>query len=468
MLAPLRIPTRSNPGRYTHDGAARLINAYVEDAGPDSKSPTPIFASDGLLPFATLPNGGPCRGLLAMPGYGLAVSGGGIYRFDPSGAAAAQIGGILGAGRVYMVRNEAVPAQVAIVGEGQRYVYDGTSVQPISTPNLPAPNSVDYMDNYVLYGIDDGRFFWSALNDLTNINALNFAAAQASPDNLRRLFVKNREIWLLKERTTEVWYDAGDPTSPFQRLPGGVIQTGCGGAQTVAMLRDQLYFLDHTGRVVLCPQYFPERISTHAVERTIAATADWSAIDAFAYSTRGHDWYVLNGPNWTWVYDGSSGNWHEQSSQGYGRRRWSQYAFVNGQHIVGDAQSNVLYRIDPTAYDDAGTGLPMTVQIPVQIYPKRLRISVIRLDQIPGVGLNSTNPELANPLVTLSMSIDGGLTFGPERAFPAGKIGERLRRIKSFRWGTTEEDGAVLKVGCSAAVARGFTGGAIEFDVLDS
>jgi hypothetical protein len=494
-VMPLPLPTSSNPGRYGHDSNARLINCFAENTGPGSKNPVQIFASDGLTLFSQVAGTGfACRGLIALDGYMLAVLGSSVYTIDTTGAAK-KVGGILGTGPATLVRNEAVPFQVAIVSDGQRYFWNGSVLQVISDPDLPAANSAGFIDNYVLYGVDDGRFFWADLNTVDSINSLSFGTASASPDRLVRLFVRNREVWLMGQLTTEIWTDTGDATQPFQRLAGAVLMFGLGARESVQMIRSRMFFVDHNGIVVMSDGYNPTRISSHAVERAIASV-DWSAITSLAYVSRGHQWYVLNSPSWTWVWDDTTGYWHEQASFGLNRRTWEQYCFFNGQHVVGDYASGAIYQVSPDAYDEAGVELPMVVQTQIHNYPKRLKISSIYLDTVPGTGVapkystqvisqtfagfllalansvvlttltNLVNADNVDPKVSIKRSLDGGFTWGPERFDRVGKAGERLQRVRIDRWGLTKEDGMVFRIGFSAAVARGISSASIDAEEI--
>src|SRR5690606_28759579 len=84
-IIPLNIGTQSNPGRYGQDGAARIINGYVEEAGAEAKHPVPIYASAGLADFAPLTDGGAIRGMIDVNQYLYTVSGRSIYRVTTSG-----------------------------------------------------------------------------------------------------------------------------------------------------------------------------------------------------------------------------------------------------------------------------------------------------------------------------------------------------------------------------------------------
>ena len=51
---PLSLGVQSNPGRHPAAGAARLINAYAEDAGEEGVMRWPIWCVEGLALFSNL------------------------------------------------------------------------------------------------------------------------------------------------------------------------------------------------------------------------------------------------------------------------------------------------------------------------------------------------------------------------------------------------------------------------------
>lgn len=51
---PLSLGAQSNPGRHPAAGAARLINAYAEDAGEEGVMRWPIWCVEGLALFSDL------------------------------------------------------------------------------------------------------------------------------------------------------------------------------------------------------------------------------------------------------------------------------------------------------------------------------------------------------------------------------------------------------------------------------
>ena len=473
-LIPLQLPTGSRPGRYGHDGNARLINCQVEEAGNAGKIGFPIFAVSGIKQFADATDG-PCRGLFPLGSTLYGVLSRQVKPIDVAGSVGTALGGFTGDGAVYMDQNQKTTPQVALVSEGTRKYIESGVLSEISDTDLPPPNSTVTIGGYSIMGIDSGRFHISSINEMTTFAALDFATAEQNPDKLVRAFRRGNELMLMGEKTTEPWTNTGAAAFPFERLSIPPMEFGLLARDSAAIVDEAMVWLAHDGTVRLAEAYNSLRISNHSVERSIAAETDKSTIEGFSYSERGHTYYVLSGTGFTWVFDhtlaltvGMMDAWHERESYTIGRWRARAHAEFEGKNIVGDYSTGKLYEIDPDTYDEAGNHLVMTIQIPVHAYPMKIRLNAIYVDVIPGVGLNSTDAHLSNPQMMCSMSKNGGITFGKERTRSLGGIGERNTRVKFTRFGKTKEDGAIIRISVSAAVIRGISGMAANYDILEA
>lgn len=469
---PVSLGRQSNPGRYGSDGACRLINMYSENIGGEGKIPWPLYAVDGLREFANLVGaaGAGVRQMLPLDDDTLlAVVGQLLYdvSFDGSSIEVATVGGITEAGPVTMARNRNANPMVAIVVSGAYYLWQGGVLTPISDVDLPPANSVAHLDGYFIFGISDGRMFASGIDD-DDVSALDFARAEANPDGLVRVAVRGRDLCAFGTKTTEFWRNTGDETFPLSR--GEVIDVGLLATTSVATVEQTLAFVAHDGTVRMLQGYQAQRISTHAVERAIADDPNPSMLDAVAWEDRGHSFYAVSGANFTWVYDALTGLWHERKSYGINRWKCSSYARFGGKHIFGHYQDPKLYESSTHFKDEAGDPLIWEVVPPaINVWPYRLRLDAVHIDAVPGVGAEPTAPEQdVNPLLMVSTSRDGGVTFGSEIMAEIGRMGQRLKRIVLRRFGLFGEDGVVLKLSCSAAVVGCLTGMAVQLQKLRS
>lgn len=465
-LVPLNLGLRSNPGRDPAAGSARIVNAYAEDAGKEGKIQYPLWASSGLSSWTTLPATG-VRAAIEVGAKLYVVSGRQVYAVDAAGSYRV-IGGIATDGPVYMARNRRDPAQIGIVSDGLYFLIDtGNNVfTHVSDADLPASSSIACLDGYFIFPGYGDKWFISALNDGSQIDALDFASAESNPDRIVRCETRETELVLFGERTIEWWKNTGAEDFPFGRVTSK--EVGCLSAGSVCKIDETLAWIAHDGTVRLMDGYSARRISTHAIERDIAAVTA-STIRGMSWWEDGHTFYAITSDDWTWVYDLVTGLWHERESYGLNRWRVSMISRLGSELIAGDYDTGALYKMARTYQDEAGQPLVMTVQTPpVMAYPYRLQFSELYVDVIPGAGLNTTTEPNANPKLMLQFSDDGGVNWSNERMMSVGRLGNTKARIKALRLGVSREDGRMFKLSMSAAVVRGLTGAAVTITQLRS
>ena len=452
---PLQLPLQSNPGRYGHDGPTQLINCYAERAGKEAKIEWPVYAVDGLKPFATLTNGGQCRGLHALATQALAVSARQLYAVDTSGTASTK-GGIIGDGFVTFATNRAtIPETFIATEDGDNYTYIGGALAKVSPPE-PA-NSCDFIDGYVLLASDTGRCYYTDIDDVSTIGANSFFTAEGSNDKLRRVIVQEGTVFLLGHRTVERWFNDG--ATPFVRQPGGFHEIGCASGASAAKSRTGIIFVSDDGGVVRITQAGGlDPLSTHAVERDIAAVTDKTTIEAFVDKRQGREFYHLSAATFTWILDIQTGLWHQRESAGETRWIGAQYVQFAGKRLVGHFESGVLLELDPDTYTENSGNMTMTCRFPVHAWPEPISLKTLDVDMIPGTGLNSSDLHLSDPQLMLRLSTNGGKTWGDEKTRPIGQIGQHRAQTHFDKLGTSLTDGFVVELRVSAAVIRAITG----------
>ncbi|TFH49494.1 MAG: hypothetical protein E4H01_04165, partial [Lysobacterales bacterium] len=270
----LTVAIKSGAGRSKPVTAERLVNMYAEQS--DGKSNVALHGTPGLV-LDTTYGVGPIRGIKYMKTNRYVVSGSELY--GPS-----LIGTIEGSGLVSMATNGT--QLVIVVSTNDAYVYDVTNgLRKITDTDWPGASTVDYIDGYFLFNEPDtGIFFISALNDATDIDALDFASAESAPDNLVRVFVDHREVWLMGEDTCEIWTNTGAALFPFERIEGAINEKGIRGKFSVTKTDNSIYWVDRDGIVRRAAEgYNPLRISTHAVEHLIAQ-GNLDSAEAISYT----------------------------------------------------------------------------------------------------------------------------------------------------------------------------------------
>lgn len=418
--------------------AQECVNLFLEQGGPDAKSPYALLGTPGLREFATLQAGKEVRGLFGgSDGNLYAVCGDQFSQVSPAGVVT-NLGTLsTDTGPVSMADNG---VQIFAGDNPNGYVYtlSNASFVMVSDANWPGCAMMDSLDGYGV-GItpSSGQFWVTNLYDFsTMFSALDFATAEANPDKLVAIQVDHREAWLFGERTVEVWYDSGDATFPLSRVQGAFIEIGCAARFSVAKLDNTQFWLGTNGSVVRADGYTPRIVSTRAIEAEISGYPRVDDARAFAYTQEGHAFYAITFPtaDVTWVYDAATNAWHQRRSWGLGRWRPTCYARLGNRHFVGDCTTGKIYTIEPDCLTDAGQQIErMRVTPPIAKEDARLIHSRLAIDFETGVGTGSGQGE--NPQAMLSWSDDGGRTWSNEQSASLGAQGAYLTRAVWWRLG---------------------------------
>ena len=219
--------------------------------------------------------------------------------------------------------------------------------------------------------------------------------------------------------------------------------------------------------------YFPQRISTYAVENTLVNESISDAI-AYTYQLEGHECYVVTFPSLdiTWVYDITTQLWHKwlwtDSQNNYHRHRSNCSAFFQNVVLVGDWQNGQIYQLDPNNYTDNSDSIRRLRRCPhLTTDLQRQYFDELQIQFQPGVGttglsnvegnlvgdplligplnsyligpnddiiiglqqnLNALTPT-TDPQAMLRWSSDGGSTWSNEHWSAIGKTGKYRNRI---------------------------------------
>lgn len=400
----LPIPLQS--GTTTPATNERLINLYAELAPKSGRGNVVLKSWPGMVSVGSL-----------GPVYGLANHRGTLYAATASGLFSVSSGGAL----------TAQTHSGSISADGTVILYNGIDFY------CSAIGQAAYIDGYFLrtepaYA---GRFAWTSPYTATWA-PLDFATAEGSPDALVGIAVAHREIWLFGERSTEIWYNAGDLDRTFQRITGAFIERGARGG--IAVVGPTPYWVGDDGIVYRAAGYVPERVSTSAVEAIVAAQTDSPV--GFGLTWDGHELYVLRYHDACLVYDTGSGLWHERQSWQSDTWAATCSAEVDGTVYVGGAGG--LYRLDGETYTDAGTNLRRQfVTPPIFSADAYQRMSYVEILADMGRGLSSGQG--SDPQASLRWSDDGGRTWSNEHWQSLGAIGEYSKRARWWRLGRYRE-----------------------------
>ena len=275
---------------------------------------------------------------------------------------------------VSMADNGTTLVLVDGTANGYQVALATNAFSPISEANNAPPSPQvyafygadrnDMIDGFMVFNQPGTRNFYATYDNEIVFDSLYFSAKNVYSDPLVSVLCTRREIWLIGQRTTEIWYDAGGTSFPFQIVPGPFIQHGASAVYSVAQINGAVYFLsqDQAGQnlVLRGEGYEVSRVSTHAIETEWSNYSTTADAVGFCFQQNGHPFYQINFPtaDKSWRYDEATQEWHEpvwfDSNGAEHRHRAQCAAFAYGLNVVADWQTGALYALDPNTYTDNG------------------------------------------------------------------------------------------------------------------
>ncbi len=464
-MPPLPFAFQSNPARHPSGGVAELINCYAADVGEGQRAKLPIYVSDGLSAWATHTGAGATRLMIGLDATLYVLNERRLSRFDLAGNETL-IGGIPSDGPVFAARNRKSPApQIGIVCDGLFYILASNVLTQINDPDLTQTAiGICFLSGYFVLPCSNGSYFWTAIDEGSTIDALDFASAEANPDGLVGAKARGDELVLVGNRSTEFHRLSGDADAPFVR--SAVRNFGCLSAKSICEvavvtkegISDTIGWVatDRSGRaagVILLEGYEARKISPQWVDDLIEADADKSNIEGFTWVRGGHSFFGVTGSTWSVVFDLSTGLWHRRRSYNSDRYAIAHVLDFNGDLIAASRTGGALYKMGPSYLADGSDPLIMTVQSSQVL--GEVEVNELKLSVATGVGtLTETNP-----MISMSWSQDGE-NWSTERDRALGAAAQSNTIVRWNRMGTNRNDsaGRSFRFRSSAAVVRAIYG----------
>lgn len=467
-------PLSTAPGSNPTESGGRIINLYVEKAPDGSRSKFIWRRLPGLVEaFVTLAGH---RGALPVGNVLYVVSDDTVYTvtYDGTDFTVTALTGdaVPGTGKVTMDRNMATNPDIVIVTDSGMSLIDtsGGTVADYTDADLPAPNSVTFLDAYFFFGIGDGRCFASGIN-ATTVNANDFARAEKSPDELVRVVRYGSYLAMFGSKTTEFWSNTGNPTgfplSFSTVIPFGLLTPFAVAGYELGFARGLGFVASDRTVQLLEGGFAPRKISTPDLDRLLSALADVTELEMSVYVSKGHSFLVLSCDAWTWEFRFGDAftaeGWEERKS--YLQNRWRATMGVNAfdMWLTFSRSTDQVFRIDHTVETEDEQPLVAECRsVQQHAFPSRLEVTRAAFDFEPGVGLDDG---VVDPKVLLSYSDNGGRTFGEELERRLGSEGEMVL-VEIGRCGTTGPRGRQWRWRQSDAVELAFYGAAMEGEAV--
>lgn len=338
--------------------------------------------------------------------------------------------------------------QLLVTSGGASYVFDMDSLAfGAVAPPGPSFSGVMLSGYFVVLDLATSSIYQSALLDGQTWSGIQVARRLVAGDPWRQIIVNGKDLWLLGERTSEVWYDAGTYPFAFAPYSNPVISHGIAAPWSAYSTGEALLWLSQTsdglGEVVMATGQTPRIVSTYEVQMSIGAMARVDDAIGWGYQDdKGHHFYVLHFPTArnTWVLELATMKWHERQTWIAETSEWQAwrptfYANFNGRGLTLNRDGGeVLTLLHNGGLDVDGRTIRRIRRAPALANQlKMMTFSRLRLHLLTGQGV--LTGQGSDPMVELFCSDDGGITWWSAGMASAGAIGRTTTRVEWTRLG---------------------------------
>lgn len=320
-----------------------------------------------------------------------------------------------------------------IVNSGDRlYYYNATDgFRQLSDIDLGPVRDTIYVDGYTMT-TDGASIVVTELNDPMSVNPLKYGSSEEDPDPITGLFHMHGEVYAMNANTIQIFQNIGGNGFPFQTVKSATIPYGCCGPRAKCAFIGTIAFIGSQRNaapgVYLAGAGDADKISAKDVDDDIASLSDDDLFDVWAESRNESDEQRLyvHLPSRTWVF-------HAQASKTAGIKIWTSYdnngsayngrglVYCYGMWIVGDALGRIG-RLDTSVSTRYGESVDWLFDTKM-LYNEANRAILTGLDLVGTPGHGD-----ADARVFFSYTKDGE-TWSMERATPAGRQGQRTKRV---------------------------------------
>src|SRR5579859_7089333 len=415
--------------------AERSVNLYPEPGYKSAKSGMALIGTPGLSLFCTLPTG-PVRGLWVGNNRLFACGGTHVYEVSSAGAVLTDYGAIAGSTGSFRAVTFAHNGNQLLVMDPTCGGGGGGISGAIFNVNPAGPScdfvfnggALTYLDTFfvALSSTSNSQLNISGPLDGTTWPGLDFVVRSGSADLCIQLEVLNGQLWIFGQKTTELWYNAGNPLFPFARIQGATLNIGLLAPRSVVKFSDNIMWLggdEHGfGRVYMTKGTQAVPVSTPGIEAQLNAifAAQGGTItyatSAVAYGEAGHEFYCLrpggSANNPTFVYDRSTNMWHERTSSPDG--------ITENQWIVLSTAASPFFNVGLGIYNFAGSvnsgkiykmGLGFTNEDGLSIIRTRTSPHISNSNRRMTYNSLAFDADIGTAQMVLDYSNDGARTF---------------------------------------------------------
>lgn len=200
---------------------------------------------------------------------------------------------------------------LAIASAGNLYVYDGSTLQQNTDPDLGVALDVQWIDGYFMT-TDGDNLVVTELGNPLSVNPLKYGSSEVDPDPIKSVVRLNNEVYAVNRHTIEAFDNIGGQFFPFQVISGTQIYRGAVGTHCAAVFMGGIAFLGSGANEEISVHVYgggaSAKIGTREIDRVLDGYTE-SQLSEVVCETRVHDGrevFYIHLSDQTLCYDGTS------------------------------------------------------------------------------------------------------------------------------------------------------------------
>lgn len=394
--------------------------------------------AEGITQFATGPGTG--RGGINWNGVLYRVMGTKLVRVNADGTVSPL--GDVGSGD--QVTFDYSFDRLGIAAGGYLYYWDGTTLQPVTDPDLGTVIGMKFIGGYWMT-TDGTSLIVTDLTDPFAVNPLKYGSAESDPDPVLAVDELRDEAYALGRYTIQVFQNFGGDNFPFKPIEGAVVPKGIIGTHAYSSVGTTFVFVG-SGReeapgVYLMLPGDTDKLSTREIDQVLLGYTEAQLSSCIVESKvdKNHQLVIVHLPDQSVAYDITASQalgervWFTLTSSVVGKSayRARNLVWVYDRWHVEDPSSSALGVLTDNVASHYGQTTGWEFNTPI-VYNEGNDGIVHELELVALPGRVQSG---VNPTVWTSYSLDGE-TFSQERPISAGKQGQRQKRLAWRTQGT--------------------------------